>query len=110
MEAIRRAGADLALSHTSLGVESVVALMRNRELVFLGEGVALYEQPIPSTLTGQTLGSTGIAARTGLNVIAIQEPSRLVTNPGASTTLEAESSLLMIGDQSQLRVFREAYE
>jgi K+/H+ antiporter YhaU regulatory subunit KhtT len=64
----------------------------------------------PGTLTGQTLGSTGIAARTGLNVIAIQEPSRLVTNPGASTTLEAESSLLMIGDQSQLRVFREAYE
>jgi Trk K+ transport system NAD-binding subunit len=110
MEAIRRAGADLALSHTSLGVESVVALMRNRELIFLGEGVALYERPIPSALTGHTLGSTGIAGRTGLNVIAIQEPTRLVTNPGPSTMLEVESSLLMIGDQSQLRAFRETYE
>ena len=69
MEAIRRAGADLALSHTSLGVESIVALLKGRAMVFLGEGIDLYEIALPDALGGRTLGDSGIAAQTGLNVI-----------------------------------------
>lgn len=109
MEAIRRAGADLALSHTSLGVESVIAALRKRDLVFLGEGIELYELPLPASLVGESLGTSAIATRTGLNVIAIQERGHLTTNPTATTTLTEGSQLLMIGSQAHLRAFQEAY-
>jgi voltage-gated potassium channel len=110
MTAIRRAGADIALSHTSLGVAYLFAALRGHELVVLGEGVELHELPLPARLAGKTLGQAAIATRTGLNVIAIQESDRLITNPDASTLLQAASSLLMIGDQSQLTAFMKAYE
>jgi Trk K+ transport system NAD-binding subunit len=109
MAAIRRAGADLALSLTSLGVASAFAALRGHELVILGEGIELHELAVPPSLIGKTLETAGIAARTGLNVIAIQEPDRLVTNPAASTTIEEGSTLCMIGDRTQLEAFREAY-
>jgi voltage-gated potassium channel len=105
MAAIQRAGADIALSHTSLGVETIFAALRGHELVILGEGVELHELSVPASLVGRTLAEVGIAARTGLNVIAIQEASRLITNPPAETKFVPESSLLMIGDESQLRAF-----
>jgi Trk K+ transport system NAD-binding subunit len=110
MEAIRRAGADLALSHTSLGVESVIALLKGRALVFLGEGIDLYELAPPDSLAGQTLAGSGIAARTGLNVIAVQDGVGLVTNPPAATVLEPDSILLMMGSHAQLRTFRDIFE
>ncbi len=107
--AIRRAGADIALSHTSLGVESMFAVLHGHEFIILGEGVEMHEMPVPSSLAGKTLAQAAIAARSGLNVIAIQEPDRLLTNPPASTSLTPGSGLLMIGDRSQLKTFIEAY-
>lgn len=109
MEAIRRAGGDLALSLTSLGVQFVVALLRRRELVFLGEGVELFELPLPRSIAGRTLEGSEIAARTGLNVIAIQRDSQLLANLSAATRLEADSTLLMIGSPNQLLTFRKIY-
>jgi len=109
MAAMRRAGADIVLSHTSIGVESVFAALRGDELLVLGEGVELHELPLPSSLAGKTLAEAGIAARTGLNVIAIQNAGELITNPGGSSRLETGSSLLMIGDQSQLSSFTRAH-
>jgi voltage-gated potassium channel len=106
---IRRAGADIALSHTSLGVETIFAALHGHELVILGEGVELHELAVPPSLVGRTLAEAGIAVQTGLNVVAIQEPFRLLTNPAAQTRLEPESSLLMIGDQSQIRAFSQKW-
>jgi Trk K+ transport system NAD-binding subunit len=109
MSAIRRAGADLALSLTSLGVASAFAVIRGHELVILGEGIELHEMPVPQAIIGKTLETAGIAARTGLNVIAIQEPSSLITNPKASTSLSEGSTLCMIGNRPQLEAFRRAF-
>lgn len=110
MEAIRRAGADLALSHMSLGVASVISLLKGRELVFLGEGVDLYELLLPDSLTGKTLETSGIAKRTGLNVIAVQGDAGLTTNPAVTATLDKGSTLLMMGSPSQRRTFKELFE
>lgn len=110
MEAIRRAGADLALSHISLGVQSVFAMLRGEQLVVLGEGIELHELPTPASLVGLTLGETAIGERTGLNVIAIQEAESAITSPVAATKLEAGSRLVMIGGRAQLEKFMESYE
>lgn len=110
MEAIRRAGADLALSHISLGVQSVFAMLRGEQLVVLGEGIELHELPTPASLAGRTLGEAAIGSRTGLNVIAIQEPEHAITTPVASTKLEPASRLVMIGGRAQLEKFIETYD
>jgi voltage-gated potassium channel len=107
--AIRRAGADLALSHISLGVQSAFALLRGHELVVLGEGIELHELPIPDSLVGKDLATAGIASRTGLNVIAIQDTTHMTTNPVAGTVLQAGSRLVMIGDREQLEIFQKVY-
>ena len=42
LESIHRAGADLVLSYGSLAVESITAVLQDRELVLLGEGIEFY--------------------------------------------------------------------
>ena len=81
LEAIHRAGADFALSHGTLAVQTLSSLIRGRELVVVGEGSELFVEPIPEALVDKPLAGSGIGARTGLNVIAIRENGRFVTNP-----------------------------
>ncbi len=109
IEAIHRAGADSVLSYTSLGAEYVFSLLQGHELVILGGGVELFAVPLPDSLAGQTLAESEIDARTGLNVIGIQQNGRVVTNPPASTTLLLGSDLLMLGSTQQLQAFTEAF-
>ena len=77
--------------------------------MFLGEDVEVHEVPVPDTLTGSTLASSAIAARTGLNVIALHNGAGLLANPPAQTPLETGNRLLMVGDHAQLREFRRNY-
>ena len=109
ISAVRRAGAHIALSHTSLGVSSVFAALNQHELVILGEGVELHEFEVPSGLVGKTLQESAIAARIGLNVIAIQKSDESISIPTGSTVFEPEDALLMIGAQAQLQKFIDEY-
>ena len=87
VEAVHRAGADFALSYTSLGVAAVVARLDERELSVIGGGFDLATLPLPRRLVGRTLAESEIGARTGLFVLAIQRDGHVVTNPPASTPL-----------------------
>lgn len=109
LEAIHRAGADFVLSYASLGIEQVCSFLQGRELGVLGEGVELFAAPPPAMLVGLTLSESGIGARTGLNVIGIQQNGSIVTNPPASTTLLDESELIMLGSTQQRQAFTEAH-
>ncbi len=109
IEAIHRAGADFALSYASLGVEYVFSLLQSQELVILGEGVELFAVLLPPSLAGQTLAESEIGARTGLNVIGVQQNGRVETNPPASTELLPGSELLMLGSTQQRQVFTQAF-
>lgn len=109
VQAIRRAGVDLVLSYAALGVESVLALLQGRHLIFLGEGVQLDQIDVPPSLRGKTLGESGIRARTGLNVVAMESDSGEVVNPGPETVLTEGMSVLMIGASGGLEEFRRIY-
>ncbi|MGH9379248.1 MAG: potassium channel family protein [Thermoanaerobaculia bacterium] len=109
VDAIRRAGADLVLSYADLGVESILSILLDRELVVLGEGVDLHQIALPPSLVGKTLAESGIGARTGLNVLALRSPAGEVTNPRVSQRLEAGGELLMIGNNEQLERFLQVY-
>lgn len=109
MEAIHRAGADFVLSYASLGVEALMAILQGRSLIMLGEGVDLFDIPVPPSLHGKTLAESEIGGRTGLNVIAIQQGGALITNPASSTTLLPDSRLIAVGSPQQRRVFDEQF-
>lgn len=109
LDAIHRAGADIALSYASLGVEAAFSLLVGRELSVLGEGVNLFSVPTPASLAGRALRESGIGAETGLNVIAIRENGAFTTNPSASATLPEGGEIVMLGSPEQREHFADQY-
>lgn len=109
IEAIQRAGADFVLSYASLGVHSVLAIVQQRELVVLGEGVDLFHIPLPRSLGGRTLGEAHIGARTGLNVIALLQDTDTISLPSADTRLVAGCTLIAVGAAEDRERFRAAF-
>lgn len=109
IEAIYRAGADFAISYASLGAEAVFAHLHSRELLILGEGFELLCMLAPKSLAGQTLGESGITARTGIDVVAIQQNGRLITRPADSTRLTPDSELVMLGSTASRQAFARIY-
>ena len=110
VEAIHRAGADFALSYTTLGVEAVVSLLRGYELVVLGEGVELFSIPMPASLSGLQLADSGIGSATGMSVVALERRGELVTPLTRETILEPGAVLLLLGSLEQRRRFAELFE
>lgn len=109
MRSIRRAGADLALSYAELGTESVLALAQRRDVVLIGTGVELLKVELPRALAGLTLAESGIGAQTGLTVVAIETPERILTDPDPEETLPENSRLHVIGTAEQVEGFKDAY-
>jgi Trk K+ transport system NAD-binding subunit len=105
IEAIYRAGADFAISYASLGAENVFAHLHSRELLILGEGFELLCVLVPPPLVGRTLGDSTITARTGLEVIAIQQNDRMLTHPADSIRLAADNELVMLGSTASRQTF-----
>jgi voltage-gated potassium channel len=101
LEAIHRAGADFALSHGSLAVQTLVAMVRGQELIVVGEGTEIFIEKTPEHLFGKNLANSEIGAATGLNVLAIREKGQLTANPPASTELSRDSELVMVGSAEQ---------
>jgi Trk K+ transport system NAD-binding subunit len=109
LEAIHRAGADFALSYSSLGAEAVISLVEGHELVILEENVDLFSVQLPPSLENKTLAESGIGSRTGLSVVAVQQDDQLVTNLRASMQLEKGAQLTMLGSMQQRRKFADTF-
>lgn len=105
LEAIYRAGADFALSYTSLGVEDIFAQLHAQELLVIGEGVELFVVPAPASLVGRDLGGCAVAERTGLTIVGVQQNGVVVTNPPGSTSLQKGTELIMLGSNEQRQAF-----
>jgi voltage-gated potassium channel len=110
VEAIHRAGADFVRSYTSLGVESIMSLVSGVATVTLGEGVRLFEVPVPHSLAGQPLSTTGIGSRTGLSVVAVDEQGSLTTLLTGATVMPKGGKLLLLGSESQREQFAASFE
>ncbi len=109
IEAIHLAGADFVLSSASLGAEAVMSLLQRRESVILGEGFDLFYIPVPTSLAGETLATSHIRPRTGLNVLALRLPDDVVVPATASMVLEPDGELVMLGNESQRRNFTKEF-
>ncbi|MFP4533134.1 MAG: potassium channel family protein [Desulfobacterales bacterium] len=105
LEAIHRAGADFVLSYASIGAESVLSYLQERELIVIGEGIDLFVVKVPKTLAGKRLGAAPIGSEIGLTVIAIHKDGQIITNPPTDAVLEPNNELLMVGSTEQRDAF-----
>ncbi len=105
LEAIHRAGADFALSRATLAIQTVVALVRDQELIIFGEGIELFVEPVPREFAGMTLAASEIGKRSGLNVIGIRKGHHFEANPSAGFMLDAGAELVMLGTVEQRQTF-----
>ncbi len=105
VESVHRAGADFALSYTALGVAAVWAHLVNRPLMVLGGDLDLVSLPVPEKLAGKSLSESGIGAKTGLSVLAIESHGAVVTSPPASAVLPAGGEVVVLGDRMQRALF-----
>jgi K+/H+ antiporter YhaU regulatory subunit KhtT len=97
------------LSYAFFGVQMVYSIVQGRELVVLGEGADLFYLPLPASLAGKTLAEAQIGARTGVNVIAVQEDGRLVTNIARDKPLVRGSHLVALCSAEQREQFDAVY-
>lgn len=109
LDAIYRAGADFVLSYTTLAVDVVMSILKNKELLVLGEGVDLFSHEVPKDLTGKTLAESGIGARTGLSVIAVKVNGELKTRLTPDMVLNRDQRLVMIGSDAQDATFLDIF-
>lgn len=109
IEAIYRAGADFVLSYASLGCEFVTAYLFGREPVMVGEGAEFFSVKVPAGLEGKSLAESGIGAKTGLVVIAVEDSGKTMTNPPAQTLLNGPARLLMLGTNEQREHFNTVF-
>ena len=105
VEAIHRAGADFALSYSSLGAQSIFSRLRGYELVTLGEGVDLFTRPVPPALASRTLDESMIGTRFGLCIVALDTGEGLDSHMHRETVLPASGRLVMLGTLDQRRAF-----
>jgi voltage-gated potassium channel len=105
LDAIHRAGADSVLSYDTLGIQSLLAILRGHDTFIIDEGVDLFVLPVPRSLIGINLGDSQIGARTGLNVIAVQSHDGVALTPGSATEFQADCELVMLGTPDQREAF-----
>lgn len=106
VESIHRAGADFVLSYDSLGIAALRSILNGRELIVMGEGIDLFTVKVPRSMAGQTIANTGIGAKTGLIIIALQGSEETITNPSAHAIIPSDAELVMIGDAEQRKALR----
>lgn len=105
IDIIHRAGADFVLSYATLGSIAVLAIAKGQKLTVLGEEVTLFISPVPLSLDGQTLAQSGIGAKTGLSVIAINKNQQVITQLTANTMLSLGDEIVMIGNAEMKQEF-----
>jgi voltage-gated potassium channel len=109
LEAIHRAGADFVLSYSLLGAEAVFSHLERRGEMMFGAGLGLFQVTVPKALVGQTIAECDIGARTGLNVVAVQEGNTCIPSPPADLPLTPTGELLMLGTDQQRRDFERTF-
>jgi voltage-gated potassium channel len=109
IESIHRAGADFVVSDPQITIQSILSALEGREPVILGEGLDLFNVEVPRSLHGKMLRETGILARTGLTVIAVEREEVVDPHPRPETRLRQGERVLFIGTASQRDVFERVF-
>ncbi len=94
---LHNAGADLVMSHASMGANTIINLLKPNKILMVAEGLNIFRMPVVQALKGQSLASSQIRKETGCSVIAIRRDNKLKINPDPSLLLENGDEMVLIG-------------
>ncbi|MCG8643614.1 MAG: NAD-binding protein [Desulfobacterales bacterium] len=94
---LHNAGADLVMSHASMGANTVLNLLKPNKILMFAEGLNIFEMQVVRSLEGKSLAESHIRKETGCSIIAIRRKNRLDINPEPSLLLESGDEMVLIG-------------
>lgn len=111
VEAVHRAGADFALSFTTLGVAAILSELDEKSLAIAGGTLNLFSEKVPHAFIGKTLRESGVGSKTGLIIVALeQEDGSLLVSPSPEETLHANMKIVMVGEDSSRKHFGQLFK
>lgn len=94
---LHNAGADLVMSHASMGANTIINLLKPNKILMFAEGLNIFRVPILEALVGTSLAGSQIRKETGCSVIAIRRDNKLNINPDPFLVLEKGDEMVLIG-------------
>ncbi len=106
---LHRAGADLVMSHASMGANTILNLLKPDKVLMFAEGLNIFRAPVHSSLVGKSLAESQIRKQTGCSVIAIGKNNKMDINPEPSTLLKEHDEMVLIGTSDAEKRLMEIY-
>jgi Trk K+ transport system NAD-binding subunit len=94
---LHSAGADLVMSHASIGANAIINLLTPNRILMVTEGLYIFRVPVHASFAGKRLADTPIRQETGCSVIAIGKGDELAINPEPSVVLDKDDDMVLIG-------------
>ena len=94
---LHHAGADLVMSHASIGANTIINLLLPNRIMMVAEGLHVFRIPVHKSFAGKSLAEVPIRQETGCSVIAIGKNDKLHINPGPSAVFGADDEMVLIG-------------
>ncbi len=106
---LHRAGADLVMSHASIGANTIINILKPNKILMFAEGLNIFRAPVHPTLAGKSLAESQIRKQANCSVIAIGRNSKLNINPEPSIILDINDEMVLIGTSDAEKRFMDIY-
>jgi Trk K+ transport system NAD-binding subunit len=107
---LHSAGADLVMSHASMGANTIINLLKPNKILMVAEGLNIFRASVHSSLAGKSLAESQIRKQTGCSVIAIGKENELNINPEPSTLLREHDEMVLIGTSDAEKRLMDIYQ
>ena len=107
---LHSAGADLVMSHASMGANTIINLLKPNKILMVAEGLNIFSVPVHDSLVGKSLADSQIRKKTSCSVIAINKNNKLDINPDPSILLEKQFEMVLIGTSESEKSLMDLYQ
>ncbi|MBU0462379.1 MAG: NAD-binding protein [Proteobacteria bacterium] len=107
---LHSAGADLVMSHASMGANTIINLLKPNKILMVAEGLNIFRASVSQSLAGKSLAESQIRKQTGCSVIAIGKKNKLNINPEPSILLRKHDEMVLIGTSEAEKRLMDIYQ
>ena len=109
VEALYNAGANLVMSHSTMGANVITNLLRPGRVTMLTEGLNIFRVATPKSLSGTLLKDSRIRIDTRCNVVAVNTAEGMKVPPDPDAPLADTDELILLGSVEAEQAFMEKY-
>ena len=107
---LHSAGADLVMSHASMGANTIINLLKPDKILMVAEGLNVFRASVGKSLAGKSLAESQIRKQTGCSVIAIGKENKLNINPEPTILLREHDEMVLIGTSDAEKRLMDIYQ